>query len=398
MSVDLERRVRDYWVESITDLPRFDAGELMGRDQPTGVVTRVHGYPVGRVNRGWRAAAAAVMVGLLIGGVAWLTRGSPEGDVIEQPSATTVPTPPTSQTTQMTQTIERTFRVDDLGGDPVPLNVIDSEVTPSVIGDIRWTMVETNVSVVPSGLAATAFGFGSISRDGGLLLVSDDAIEWRSVPSPVTGWLPPQEGEGRAWGASGVVGDEESGYAILSQREGGVIQDWHSTDFIEWNLVGLPDHSANPFSLYFGSAIQRSDAGEPSDAEPLIDPPPRFDGGSCEEYARVTAGDPGTLVYIDSNGLPCGELRQVDSGWVFGFGKDLQGGEITLWASADGENWEVVDSSNVPEFGNVNGNGGIGWDVSSAGNVIILTASGPMPSTGTLDSTTPAWYWVIELP
>jgi hypothetical protein len=300
--------------------------------------------------------------------------------------------------TQTTPTNEETLGMDGFEGEPVPLTIIDTELTPSVIGDIRWTVVKTNASVVPSGLVATAFGFGSISRDGSRLLVSDDAIEWLAVQSPITGWLPPQESEGRAFGASGVFGDEESGYAILTQREGGVIQDWHSTDFIDWDLVQPPDHNANTFSLYFGSTIQRDDTSEPTDAEPQIDPPPGFDGGSCDGNVRVTAGDPGTLVYINSNGLPCGELRHVDSGWVFGFGLDLQGGKITLWASADGENWEVVDSGDVLEFGNVGGNGGSGWDVSSAGNVIILTTSGPMPSTGPLDSTTPAWYWVIELP
>lgn len=125
----------------------------------------------------------------------------------------------------------------DLEGTPVGAETISteiqaSEVVASSIGDIRWTAV----SVDPRTLApilSTAVGFATVTGDGQLLL-SDDAVEWRSVVSPFPGSI-----DQLFQGNEALMILPGNRYFLNTTEEGGDVVQWISTDFVTWSREGL---------------------------------------------------------------------------------------------------------------------------------------------------------------
>ncbi len=92
MTTDLKTQLRGFAQELSSDLPTVEVDEILaGGDRVRLVELASHGRgPLVKPRRGVRAAAAAVVIAVLIGGVAWLTRGGSEQDVINQTTLTTV--------------------------------------------------------------------------------------------------------------------------------------------------------------------------------------------------------------------------------------------------------------------------------------------------------------------
>lgn len=284
----------------------------------------------------WVAAAAVVITILLIGVIPFLF-SSDDPPVADTLVTTTVPALP----------------VEALGAELAEFIVVDVTVVPSVVGDIRITTVQTDARFAPNGLVTTPFGFGSVSRDGSHLLVSEDAIEWFAAPSPFTFPLDP---------GGDVTGDEDIGYTFSTgDNDGTTLLQWHSADYIQWDPV------------------------EPSTADPISDSPSAI---------RYEVDELPPIECFEQDEHSCGQWFSLDSGWVFGYLPAIQGGvTVPEWASADGVNWEQIAYDGGWNTIGITSGGFFGG---SAGNVAI---NGVMPSSDN-PSDTPAasWYWVTQLP
>ena len=154
---------------------------------------------------------------------------------------------------------------------------------------------------------------------------------------------------------------------------------WHSADCSEWQLVEPSTGDA-------------AGVREPSDIKYEVDELPPV---ACHQ---------------DQDDRACGIWFRLDSGWVWGLGPETQGGAaIPIFASADGVNWEEIETD-VPGWGaigeafganHIQESGwaawtGVGWFVRSAENIAIMTAY--LASDDPHDTPAPAWYWVTELP
>ena len=134
MATDLRSQTRDLFVEVDSVQGPIDVAEIAALAATVDSIVRANveepvalTAAVGR-RKAWRnlvaAVAAALVVLLLIGGTAWLSRG--------------VDVPPADSPTPTTEAIDQTtFDVDS-----IPLPVIAEAVTPSSIGAVTWTVYE----------------------------------------------------------------------------------------------------------------------------------------------------------------------------------------------------------------------------------------------------------------
>lgn len=165
MSVDLRDQLAEYGRHLEAAQRPVGVAEVVPPDDAVRPVPLV-GEDAGRH---WRrnllvAATAAAAVILLVGAVAFAARWQ----TVEPADQSTVTSVPPDQTTIATTTT--------LAGDTAPGRTIGEVVTPSSIGDLRWTMIEGGPSVIlEESSPPTPIGLARVV--GGELLVSEDALE-----------------------------------------------------------------------------------------------------------------------------------------------------------------------------------------------------------------------------
>ena len=135
MTSDLHTQVRDYTEFFVSSVEPVELDEVITHEgaRPVELAGPGRGGLV-KPRRGLRAAIAAGVVGLLIGGLAWLTGGGgPEQDVINQTTLATAP----SLTTTVTPTTALT---------PTTIVTEDtSQVIDSIGVEVTWTEAEPGV-------------------------------------------------------------------------------------------------------------------------------------------------------------------------------------------------------------------------------------------------------------
>jgi hypothetical protein len=123
-----------------------------------------------------------------------------------------------------------------------PTDLVTSEVSPSSIGDLQWTAISVDPALLAAGgIVPTPAGFAVVRSDGQLLL-SDDAIEWRSVVSPFPGRL----NEVRVSGQIPLGPQHPQAAEFLMDTTEGL---WVSSDFVTWNLSGTSSRASAPHGL-----------------------------------------------------------------------------------------------------------------------------------------------------
>ena len=117
-----------------------------------------------------------------------------------------------------------------VGSETFSTEIVGTETTPSSIGDLSWTIISGDVpSGDEGGILGTPRGFATVTTDGRLLM-SDDAIEWRSVASPF-----PERVE--------RISEHEGEYYLDTTDNGNQVQ-WVSNDFVTWSAGGAESSSA----------------------------------------------------------------------------------------------------------------------------------------------------------
>jgi len=237
--VDLERRLSEHGALLERDYPTISLTELSDRLDVVAAIP-VPASPVRPIQpplkpltsaprwHSLRVALAAVMVGLLIAGVAWLTRGTPDGEVIDQPSVTSIPTPTTTPTTL-------------------------AESTPTTLGELvlvpgTWSRVPHDEAVfggegTQTMSSVTAGGPGLVAVGGDGLHQSGHAAVWTSVDGITWSRVPHDEavfgGAGEQWmgtvtaGGPGLVA---VGWDLAFPWDS-VAAVWTSPDGVTWSRV-----------------------------------------------------------------------------------------------------------------------------------------------------------------
>ncbi|MEE8492106.1 MAG: hypothetical protein V3S60_10715 [Acidimicrobiia bacterium] len=261
--VDLERRLsergdlleRDYPTISLTELSdRLDVVAAIPVPAPAVRPFQPRPKPLTSAprRRRLRVALAAVMVGLIIAGVAWLTRGTPDGEVIDQPTVTSIPTPTTTPLLS-SLTWSRVFvfggatmRSVTVGG---PGLVAVGQAGPGEDGEgsaAVWTSPDGAIwTRVPHD--AALFGgadMESITVGGpGLVAVGEDAdgdaVVWTSADGVTWSRVFHHEGGGATMNSVTVGGP---GLVAVGSDGGGQTESsnavvWTSPDGIDWSRV-----------------------------------------------------------------------------------------------------------------------------------------------------------------
>jgi hypothetical protein len=170
----------------------------------------------------------------------------------------------------------QTVELNSLEGEQVeaPTALVAREVTPSSIGDLQWTSIAVDPALIAAaGIVPSPVGFAAIRSDGQLLL-SDDALEWRSVASPFPGRL-------QEFVLNPFPGPPSPGQVDFSMRttEG----HWGSDDFVTWNRLdiaaveslppGLDELMSGPdfLEMGFSSVVETRDGSQLVHADWSID-------------------------------------------------------------------------------------------------------------------------------
>ncbi|MGI9610293.1 MAG: hypothetical protein ACR2NL_08350 [Acidimicrobiia bacterium] len=373
MSIDMESQVRAYADFLDSTLPVLEAQDAMVELIGDPPVQPVQERPVRPIElrpkplklasprRSSRTVAAAVMIGLLIGGVVWLTRDSPGNDVIDQPTVTSIPTPTTPPTTL-------------------------AESTSTTLGELvlipgTWSRVPHDETVFggPSrqGMSSVTVGgpgLVAVGSDGpdGAVWTSVDGVVWSRVPHDQAIFDRAQMSSVTAWGPGLVaVGGSDDGAAV-----------WASVDGVVWSRV---DHDESVFggasmkSVTVGGPglvavgwdttldTHRADAAVWTSVDGLVwsrvpHDESVFGGDDRQVMYDVTAGGPG-LVAVGADG---------DEPWDNSLGQDA-----AVWTSVDGIVWsrvphdESVFGGNTPAMFSVTAGGpglvAVGFSGYSAG-------------------------------
>ena len=136
MSVDLERQVRDWWIEAVEDLPSLRAEDFSAeRPRPTPLVHR---------RALWVAAAAAVLTLLVLGAIPLLQ--GPELAPTDTLVPTTVDTVPTTTTTTATTVATTTqATVAEPAAGPISIDLA-AAVAVAVERDARYRVLSLHTS------------------------------------------------------------------------------------------------------------------------------------------------------------------------------------------------------------------------------------------------------------
>lgn len=410
----LERQLADYG-EFQTD--------LHGPISPDELTAQLRG-PEGlrepgrrRLRRAFVMVAAAMVVAVLIGGVAWLVAGSTQGDVIHLPTVTTGPS-----VTSVATTIPES--ASSAGWIQVPLDettfgptsrlravaasdslvvvggsVDDSAAIWTSTDRLTWTRVPHDEAVfggsgvqVIRSLVPWKTGFvaaGEVMGVGdfdparvAIVWYSDDGVSWQRVPhdEAVFGGEGRQEVFSMAATASGliIVGFDEAG---PSSGSGDGTVAWTSTDGVTWRK-SLQPGLGEVFAVSgapegFIAVGHRSDAARAWKVS--------ADGGMWESLADLGGGVPLDVAVAPSGYVVVGEAI-IDGDFV-----------PATWTSPDGTSWdrtevEIPAEFDVPLLGSVAASdsgfavAGVGGD-SGGGSAILVSSKG---STWELASTSPS--------
>jgi hypothetical protein len=172
----------------------------------------------------WTSVAEARASGQLIARLAeeWAVTLEPADD------------PPTSDDTQDAPDAPPTtppitaVNLDPSAADPsgFVLERAAQAITPSAVGDLRWTVVSGPGDAL-GGIVKAPSGYAAID-DQGRFLVSDDAVEWLALPAPFPGRL------------LSLSQDSNGAYVMMVVEELGprrLLQEWQSADLVAWELV-----------------------------------------------------------------------------------------------------------------------------------------------------------------
>jgi hypothetical protein len=110
------------------------------------------------------------------------------------------------------------------GEDDTTIQLLDQTVTPSSIGDLRWTVVESTSGDEVGWLYPVRGPRGFMLVRGGELMISDDAVSWRAVAAPFPGTV------------VGIMQDRADSFVLTIRTPDGSSEYWQSSDLETWNL------------------------------------------------------------------------------------------------------------------------------------------------------------------
>jgi len=189
--------------------------------------------PPAAPRRGWLVAvAAAAVILIVIGGMAWLTSFSDSIAPTDEPTQTTDP-----ETTVPT-TPDTTTPPTTLPAGPV-------EVT------VEWTEYGATPPADPIRIVSPRPGFATITKDssGMRLWTSDDGLNWRASAGPQMD----SESASLHSTASGLWLSGQGSLDWLTKDD--PLELWHTTDLVGWERVELGESIHAPYGLWWETSI-----------------------------------------------------------------------------------------------------------------------------------------------
>ena len=346
MSVDLERQLREFWIETSADLPELDAEDIALRTfGGTDEANQVALIPAIHRRRGWLVAAAVATVVVAVGLIAVILNPSnelaPAGTPDSVPPEPVV-TVPDSAPPEMVpfDSVEWPGLTDD-----IPEGV-ESGLVTTPTGAARWVHLTSSEYTLPGVGDFGIFrdvrypdqnGFWSISEVQFGDWESDDGIEWRHEESSIVLGIDVGGAESK-W-----VPYVDASYSLVWAINENPLEIW-TFDYAnsgEVDLSGLvpPESDGFNWNLDISTPLSRY---RPETTQHVLHVGFSGPDGQVDQRLLVLGGEKygDSATYVE---VPWDVSSSVTlfgtSETLFAFVRDPDSNQISIWRSEDGYRW-----------------------------------------------------------